>query len=57
MCNSEFLDFLCYSVKWNKCPTSEAMGNFELLLDEEVSAHGERDHFIGKLKSSGSKWK
>uniref|UniRef100_A0A2S2R7G4 Putative tubulin polyglutamylase TTLL1 n=1 Tax=Sipha flava TaxID=143950 RepID=A0A2S2R7G4_9HEMI len=25
-------------VRWNKCPSREAMGNFELLIDEELAA-------------------
>ncbi|XP_043268956.1 probable tubulin polyglutamylase TTLL1 isoform X2 [Venturia canescens] len=43
-------------VRWNKCPSPEAMGNFELLLDEELSAQEERDNPSGKSRSS-NKWK
>lgn len=29
---------LFFSVRWNKVPSAAAMGNFELLIDEEVLA-------------------
>ncbi|XP_034937092.1 probable tubulin polyglutamylase TTLL1 isoform X5 [Chelonus insularis] len=44
-------------VRWNKCPTLEAMGNFELLLDEELSALEEKESPSGKYRNSSSKWK
>ncbi|KAK0183345.1 hypothetical protein PV327_001396 [Microctonus hyperodae] len=44
-------------VRWNKCPSLEAMGNFELLLDEELSAQDEKDGISGKYRSSFNKWK
>jgi tubulin polyglutamylase TTLL1 len=31
-------------VRWNKTPSAEAMGNFELLLDEELAAQDEAGH-------------
>ncbi|XP_058789188.1 polyglutamylase complex subunit TTLL1 isoform X1 [Phymastichus coffea] len=42
-------------VRWPKCPSQEAMGNFELLIDEELAAQDERDN-SGKYKNA-SKWK
>ncbi|XP_024941511.1 probable tubulin polyglutamylase TTLL1 isoform X4 [Cephus cinctus] len=44
-------------VRWNKCPSPEAMGNFELLLDEELAAQEERENATGKCRGSSSKWK
>ncbi|XP_011297936.1 probable tubulin polyglutamylase TTLL1 isoform X2 [Fopius arisanus] len=44
-------------VRWNKCPTPQAMGNFELLLDEELSAQEEKDVYSSKYRSSSNKWK
>lgn len=46
-------------VRWNKIPHSDAYGNFELLLDEEILA---QDHFESmanpnKAKSNSSRWK
>ncbi|XP_001605729.1 probable tubulin polyglutamylase TTLL1 isoform X1 [Nasonia vitripennis] len=43
-------------VRWNKCPSQEAMGNFELLIDEELVAQDEREN-PGKYRNSSSKWK
>lgn len=45
------------SVRWNKCPSPEAMGNFELLLDEELYALEEKEGPSGKYRYSSSKWK
>ncbi|XP_076396567.1 tubulin tyrosine ligase-like 1B isoform X3 [Megachile rotundata] len=44
-------------VKWNKCPTPEALGNFELLLDEELCSQEDKEYSSGKYRSSSSKWK
>lgn len=49
-------------VRWNKVPHADVLGNFELLLDEELSAQEEngqnqqRDRSI-KLTGSGNRWK
>lgn len=49
-------------VRWNKVPSAEALGNFELLLDEELSAHEEtginqnREKNI-KTTCGGNRWK
>ncbi|XP_033329640.1 tubulin tyrosine ligase-like 1B isoform X3 [Megalopta genalis] len=43
-------------VKWNKCPLPEALGNFELLLDEEICAQEEKEN-SNKNRASSSKWK
>lgn len=46
------------SVKWNKSPSPEALGNFELLLDEELAAQDERESSSNKYRGSSlSKWK
>ncbi|XP_071447577.1 polyglutamylase complex subunit TTLL1-like [Hetaerina americana] len=42
-------------VRWNKIPAPEALGNFQLLLDEELAAHDEAAHPMGA--SSGTKAK
>ena len=41
-------------VKWNKTPTVDAMGSFDLLIDEELAA--QEGHGAGGRKSA-SKWK
>lgn len=48
---------IVHSVRWNKCPPPEALGNFELLLDEELVAQEEKEYSSGKYRSSSSKWK
>lgn len=37
-------------VRWNKCPSAEAMGNFELLLDEEIISKS--NEVTGKVQDS-----
>lgn len=49
-------------VRWNKIPNADALGNFELLLDEDVSAQEEIGNNIQKEKmtkpaSNSSRWK
>lgn len=45
-------------VKWNKSPSLEALGNFELLLDEELAAQDEREGSSNKYRGSSlNKWK
>ncbi|XP_070172776.1 polyglutamylase complex subunit TTLL1 isoform X3 [Polyergus mexicanus] len=45
-------------VKWNKSPSPEALGNFELLLDEELAAQDEREGLSNKYRGSSlNKWK
>ena len=34
-------------VKWNKTPNPDSLGSFELLLDEELAAHGHSGHSSG----------
>lgn len=49
-----------FSVRWNKIPSPDALGNFELLLDEELAAQEEalNGAASGKDKSKGSnRWK
>jgi len=47
-----------FSVKWNKSPSPEALGNFELLLDEELAVQDEREGSSSKYRSSSlNKWK
>lgn len=44
-----------YSVRWNKIPSQEALGNFELLIDEELAA---QDESSGAAKGkSSNRWK
>jgi len=42
-------------VKWNKTPAVDAMGSFELLLDEELAAQSDGHAAAGR--KSASKWK
>lgn len=52
---------ICFSVRWNKVPSPDSLGNFELLLDEELAAQDEAVHgssSSAKDKSKGgSRWK
>lgn len=34
--------FILFSVRWNKIPSADALGNFDLLLDEELAAQEEQ---------------
>lgn len=49
-------------VRWNKVPSPDVLGNFELLLDEELTSqeesvqHQQRDKNIKPL-ASGNRWK
>lgn len=54
--------FLFNSVRWNKIPAPEALGNFELLLDEELAAQDENNVTKDKMKngaggSGANRWK
>ena len=49
-----YLLILFKMLQWNKTPTVDAMGSFELLLDEELAA--QEGHGSGGRKSA-SKWK
>lgn len=42
------------SVRWNKIPAPEALGNFELLLDEELAAQDENNVTKDKMKTGGA---
>lgn len=42
-------------VKWNKIPSADALGSFELLLDEELAAQAEASQ--GTTRKTSSKWK
>uniref|UniRef100_A0A1B0B018 ATP-grasp domain-containing protein n=1 Tax=Glossina palpalis gambiensis TaxID=67801 RepID=A0A1B0B018_9MUSC len=46
-------------VRWNKIPSQDALGNFELLLDEEIAAQEENQHasHIRICKSLANRWK
>lgn len=49
-------------VRWNKIPNPEALGNFELLLDEELAAHDEggvapQKEKVVKMTAGSSRWK
>lgn len=49
-------------VRWNKVPDANLIGNFELLLDEELTAHEEnnqsqqRERSV-KISLGNSRWK
>lgn len=49
-----------FSVRWNKVTSQEALGNFELLIDEELAAQEEAttqtNTTVNRLKSH-SRWK
>lgn len=49
-------------VRWNKIPSPEALGNFELLLDEELAAQEDGTNIMqkdksNKMASGSSRWK
>ncbi|KAI8128007.1 putative tubulin polyglutamylase TTLL1 [Lucilia cuprina] len=46
-------------VRWNKIPSADALGNFELLLDEELAAQEEAQNSqqSKNSKSMGNRWK
>lgn len=49
-------------VRWNKVPSADALGNFELLLDEELSAQDENGSNQPRERNpkpgtSGNRWK
>lgn len=49
-------------VRWNKIPNSDVLGNFELLLDEELAAQEEGNNIVTrdkvtKMTAGSSRWK
>lgn len=46
--------YLNFSIRWNKVPNSDAMGSFELLLDEELAYADENQPH---KKTSNFRWK
>lgn len=48
-------------VRWNKVPSADALGNFELLIDEELAAqeeqHQNSNNAHNKASKMGSRWK
>ncbi|KAH8415283.1 hypothetical protein KR009_006545 [Drosophila setifemur] len=49
-------------VRWNKVPSADALGNFELLIDEELAAQDEQhqnssNNAHSKTSKMGSRWK
>ncbi|KAL9886412.1 polyglutamylase complex subunit TTLL1-like isoform 1-T2 [Glossina fuscipes fuscipes] len=46
-------------VRWNKIPSQDALGNFELLLDEEIAAQEDNSnaHHSKNARSLGNRWK
>lgn len=52
---------LISSVRWNKIPNPNALGNFELLIDEELAAQDDGNSNKDKSKTSAfsthNRWK
>lgn len=48
---------LFFSVRWNKVPTKEAMGDFELLIDEDIIQQEETQTSDRNLSKSAYRWK
>ena len=47
-----------FSVRWNKIPNPESLGNFELLLDEDLAAPDYSSNQRDKSKGgSTNRWK
>ena len=53
------LDFS--SVRWNKIPSAENLGNFELLIDEELASQTQEDNILGSMTTGkqriNNRWK
>lgn len=52
--------FVFYSVRWNKIPSAENLGNFELLIDEELAAQTQDDNLLNNLTGKqrvNNRWK
>lgn len=53
--------YIKFSVRWNKIPSPDALGNFELLIDEEILARedlgGGNDKSGHHRASHSSRWK
>lgn len=45
------------SVRWNKIPTKETMGDFELLIDEDIIQQEETEINDRNLSKSAYRWK
>jgi hypothetical protein len=45
------------SVRWNKIPSQEALGNFELMIDEDLAAQDDSSNGAGKNRASNNRWK
>lgn len=47
-----------FSVRWNKIPNPEMLGNFDLLIDEEIAAQDDgAPNNNGKSRSNNNRWK
>jgi len=55
--------FSLSSVRWNKVPTTENLGNFELLIDEELASQSQDDQGLlnnltgSKQRVNNNRWK
>lgn len=47
----------CFSVRWNKVPSPDRLGNFELLLDEELAALETTQDPAPTNRQRSSRWK
>lgn len=49
------------SVRWNKIPSAENLGNFELLIDEELATQTQEENLLGNMASGkqrvNNRWK
>lgn len=47
-----------FSVRWNKIVNPEALGNFELLIDEDLAAQDDSNtNNTGRNKGTNHRWK
>jgi tubulin polyglutamylase TTLL1 len=56
----KFLFIYLFSVRWNKIPSAENLGNFELLIDEELAAQTQDDGLLNNLgnkRTANNRWK
>lgn len=55
-----FFMLIHFSVRWNKIPSAENLGNFELLIDEELASQSQDDNLLNNLNGKqrvNNRWK
>lgn len=59
--NVFFFHPFVFSVRWNKIPSAENLGNFELLIDEELASQTQEENLLGNMATGkqrvNNRWK